>query len=1263
MIHTRKIKITVVMSILLTIVALLFVVGRVKAETFPDYTFRISAQKIKDGTEYELKSSAINVSVVADGWAAPSTVKWTNSEPGVVKLNYIEGTPHTVNLVRQGPGFSTIVAEITQGGFTYTISFLVRVGLGIDYNRTGTKDATTNHDQILIMNSIGESKPIYLKYADYGTETGTEIVNSAVTFTSSNEGVVSVDENGLVKAKGAGSSTITITSDTMSSKDRPMEVELIVVVKPNFELVYMDGGNTNKHLSSDSNIDGSGVYNGIPSNFIIDSNANYGTDLEWVIYHVVDKKKTKITNNISKHMEYSINDDGTVTFSKVKAGTYEIYAFTNKKFDENTKAPYAYMKIYVPIDFSDVNIVMNVGDTYDIIANSNIPSKDVFLTPTGYDYNVVKLDPTSFVLSAQRKGQVKIKLVYDTGQKLFEGIIIPDMEITVTVIDGISLNTTSATLFTKGTLQLEAFVTDNTVPIVWSSNDPSIAKVDNGLVTAASSVKGEKKVTITASQTINGVVKKATCEITVQQSVSGITVDPKEVTLDLNAYKTLHATIAPDNLIGVKLQWKSSNESIVKIVESSALTVTIQGVGGGHAVISAINQDNVVVGYSAITVLQPVTTVTLSETAATLDLSVKYLQLRASVSPVNAVNKDVTWSTTDSTKATVNANGLVTLLRPGTVTIIATSKDNPAAVAYCNLNIQVPVTSVSLDESNKTMYVGQTARLTYLVNPTNASNNSVIWTSTNTSVATVDATGKVTAKSVGTAVIILKSVNGGNSVYCTITVKQVATGIKFDVAQLNLKTGEVYNINVSLTPKNSTDVGIVWNSSDTKVATVDAYGKVIAKNAGTTIIMARTEAGGVAYCRVTVTQAVKGLILNFSEKTIFKGGEFTLDATINPSTATMLDVTWKSSNTKIATVSNKGVVKGLEGGVAVITCTSVDGGFSATCVVTVKESVSSIKLNYDTYNLGVKKTVMLVATVTNETATNQKVTWKSSNSKIATVNQKGKVTGIKAGYATITAIAQDGSEVEASCEIRVVKPVTSISLSRSTITMFVGDSKKITATVRPTSATIKTAKWSSSDESVAIVDVDGTVIAMKAGNTIITAEAMDSSGKKSICYVTVYDRVASTGITLQDKKLTMVRGESKIVPSVKIPSNSTDGVTWSTDNAAVASVNKKTGRITAKSTGVAYISAMTESGKTATVEVIVIGLNVSKLETEQYTTYNQALSVEGATGSVTWRVDNPLVAVVYSDGTVSTRGVGTATITATVNGRKLTCKITVKKMQ
>jgi uncharacterized protein YjdB len=1238
-------------------------VAEASSSTLPSYHFKINSKTIADGAEYELKTASTYIYAVADGWAAPSTVVWTSSEPGVVTLE-ATATANCQRIIRKGPGYSNITATITQDGYSYIISFMIFVDLEIDHQKTGTVIATTTENKVLVMDTIGQTKKVYVKYKDYTaddstTETGEDISSTSLLFESDNNGVVTVTADGTVKAVGAGSAAITITSSTMSSSDKPLSISLRVVVKPQFSFTYSTGSSTVTCNSASDNKGDTGVYTGVPTSFVLNSNATVGDNLIWVVYNVVGDKRTKISEGVSSKMTYTINDSGTVSFSGIKTGTYEIYAFTYKDYTQNnTNVPYAYMKIYVPIAIDSSVIIMNVGDTYNLLENSNITNTDLFIEPTGYDSNIAKFDASTYIITAKKQGSVTITLVYDPDQELFQGITIPDITITVKVIDGISLSTSKATIYTKGKLQLEAIVTDSTAAITWSSSNTSIATVTDGLVTG---VKAGTAI-ITASQKINGVVKKATCEITVQQSVETITVSPSTTTLAINAYLTLHATITPKNLSGITLQWKSSNESVVKIVENSALTATIQGIAGGHAVISAINQDNVVVGYCDVTVQQPVTSIVLSETAVTVNLTQKTLQLRATVYPDNAANKEVVWSTTDTSKATVDANGLVTLVKPGTVTVIATSKDNAAAVAYCTLTIQIPVVSIALDETTKTMYVGESARMSYVILPANASNNAVTWVSTNTSVITVDSAGKVTAKGVGTAVIILRTSDGGYASYCTITVKLIATTVKFDVAKLSLKTGEYYVLKTTLTPKGSTDNDLTWESSDTKVATVDAEGKVIGKSAGTCIIMARTEAGGVAYCTVTVSQAVTGLVLNFSDKTIYKGEKFTLEASVTPTSATKPGVTWKSSNTKVITVDDKGEVTGIVGGVAIITCTTADGGYAATCVVTVKETVTKITLNYETYSLGIDKTFKLVATVSTETATNQNVTWTSSNEKVATVSAAGKVIGIKPGYATITAIAQDGSEVEASCEVRVVTLVTSVTLNKTTLTMFVGESKSVKATIRPSNASYQKARWSSSDETIAIVDEDGGIIGIKSGSVMITAEAQDSSGKKAICYVTVYDRVASTGITLQDKKITMVPGESKIVEMVLIPSASTDDVTWSSDNAAVATVNRDTGKIVAKSTGTAYITVMTDSGKTATVEVTVIGLNITKLVTEEYTTYPQALSVEGATDTVTWRSSNPQIAIVKSDGTISTRGVGKVTITATVNGRKLTCTVIVNSM-
>ena len=1281
MIKMKKSRYFVILSLLFTLAILVLDQNHAKAtEPIPapilpeDYFFVFNGHEYDEETQLELNAPKRQIYVSAKGWDPGTKVSWISSEPGVIAIE-TSSPSNYVYLKRVGPGFSTISATVSYGTGTYTLKCHVKVDLELDVQKTGLVEAQTTSVKILPIKNVGDTSQIFLKYVDYDENSlpvSGSAISTGIVWTSDNEGVAIVDEKGLVTAIGGGSATITATSNTLSTQDKPLEAHLTAVVAPSFTLEYdvSKGGTTINHDEHSTGKPNTAVPAvDVPVNFVIESNATRADNLKWEVYtvntnpitHVTKRKKLPATG---PKLTYSISDiSGNVTFNAVKAGTYEIYAYADDEFTSATSAPFAYMKIIVPIVINDLSLIMNVGDTYDIEKNSNIPDMDIFAANyTEGNQNIALLGPDG-VIKAKKYGMVRIHLSYLTEFDLFDDDMInndtvtDEFDIEVRVVDAISLTTTSATLYTSGTLLLQAMVTNPTQVIEWSSSDVKIATVDGGLVT------GLKPgiVTITAKQNILGVIKSATCEITIQQSVATVTLDPNKVTIPIGGYQTLLATITPKNLAGVKLTWQSSNNSIVTIVNSNFLTATIQGVSGGHAVISAINQDNVVVGYCHVSVQQSVTSVVLSETEVTMDLNIKKMQLRATVYPENAQNKLVNWSSTDDSIAKVDQNGLVTFSKAGKVSIIATSDDSPGVRAICNLTISIPVVSVSLDAKEKTMYVGQSDRLNYVVLPTNASMNSVVWTSTNPKVATVDGSGKVSAKGVGTTVIVLKTMDGSYSEYCTITVKKIATGVKFDVAKLDLKVGEYYVIKSEFTPKDSTEIALIWESTDTKIVTVDKNGKVIAKGAGSAIIMAKTESGAITYCKVTVTQPVEGLLLNFDEKTIYVGDKFDLTVSVSPSQATELGVIWKSTNPKVATVSKNGEVIGLTGGTTLITCTTLDGGFSVTCVIIVRELVTTIKLNYENYRLGIDKNVILTATVSTQTATNQKVTWKSSNTKVATVSKKGKVTGHSFGYATITATAQDGSEVEASCDIEVISPVSRVSLNKGYMAMLVGEVEEIKVTLEPKKATYNQAIWRSSDDAVAIVDEDGFVTAISPGTATITAEAQDNSGKKAVCYITVSNRVPATGVTLVDKRLVMVPGETKIVEGRRIPDNSSDELVWSSDNSAVAKVSKvdkNTGKITARTTGTANITVITDSGKTATIEVVVVGLNMTKLTLEQYSRYT--LYVEGATTTVRWDVDNSNIAVVRN-GIVESKATGTTTITATVNGRRLTCTLKVIK--
>ncbi len=1297
---TKKIGFSFLICFLFTLAVFTSGEHVAKASSVPKYNFKFKINNVvvNDGSEYELKNEQAQLFINFDGANTPKNmdVSWSYTKPkdpgktGVIEI-VTEGfaADHSeVQLNRTGPGYTTITAKITADGNVYNISMNLKVQLYVDTAGTGmVSESNTNtavDSKILRLESTidenGENKAVIdpsvstkeikLKYIDYETG-GTTATGSSIEidpdtfeFVSSNEGVAKVDKKGLITAQGSGYSEITVT---FNGTDKPMIAKMRVVVKPTFSMVFVDNDGVSQTYASQDKITSTTPLRGnVPRSFTLNSNAFFADYLAWEVYDITsdsstpmeNKDKVKLPTNSDK-LQYKISPySGNVFFDNVKAGIYEIFAYTKSDLDYRTNAPYAYMRIAVPIVMDHTEFYMQKNDSFNILDISNIPRANSFSYNIKNEYlNYVQFDGSTGEVTALKSGYAEI--VCTPTKELADafGITSPYV-IKIHIIDGISLNMTNATMAVSSTLILVPNVSSNAA-VTWKSSDEKIATVEGGKVTA----KKVGEVDITASQVIDGAVRKATCKIKVVDAVSKIEISPNTALLNKGEYLTLRANITPKNLTNVTLHWTSSNESIVKVLETVGLSSNIQaGQTSGIAVISAINQDNIVVGYCYVTVKQKVTKITLSETNVAVPQSVGQLQLRASVYPDNASDKTVIWTSSDTAKATVDANGLVSFKKTGTVTITATAKDDTNVTAICNINILAPVASINLDEKTKLMYAGQTARLSYVMQPANASTADVTWTSSNPSVASVDGTGLVSARSVGTTVIVVRTVDGGYTSFCTITVQRIATGIKLDKNTLELKVGESYEFKPALIPADSTNTTITWESTDTKIATVDSKGKVTAKSNGSVLIIAKIPSGTSVYCRVTVEQAVSGLILNYKEKTIYIGGDFELKVSVTPTSASEPDVTWTSSNTAVATVSTTGIVTGISGGTAIITCTTVDGGFSATCIVKVREGEPTVTINYEDYILGINKSVTLIATVSDGVDNSTDVFWMSSDTDIATVNQQGKVTGKKLGRVTITALAKDGSESEANCEIRVVTPATGITVNNPAMNLLIGQSKQLKATVKESNATIKTVNWSSSDPDVASVDEDGNVFGIAEGDAIITAETMDNSGKKAISYVSVNKRVASSGVTLQDKQVVLMPGEEKIVGLALTPANSTDGVAWSTDNAAVAKIDKNSGKITARATGVAYVTVMTDSGKTATVEVIVIGLNYTELTLEQYTTYPYKLEVEGATTNVSWSIDNPQVAII-SNGVVSSRGVGTATITAQVNGRRLTCKLKVVKIK
>ena len=325
-----------------------------------------------------------------------------------------------------------------------------------------------------------------------------------------------------------------------------------------------------------------------------------------------------------------------------------------------------------------------------------------------------------------------------------------------------------------------------------------------------------------------------------------------------------------------------------------------------------------------------VTSVTLSKTSIELKAG-ESVTLTATIKPEDATDKTVVWSSSDASVATVK-DGVVTAVKMGSVMITAKAGDKTAT---CQITVvATPVTSITLDKTSACLRAKETVTLTATVNPSDATERTVTWTTSDASIATVS-DGVVTAINVGSATITAKA--GDKTAICQIIVETVpVASIALNKTSVSLKAGETVTLTATVNPSDATDKTITWNTSDASVATVQS-GVVTAIQVGSAAITAKS-GDKTATCQITVeVTPVTSITLNKTSVTLKIGETSTLTVNVTPSDATDKTVIWSSSDESIATVDN-GVIKGIKPGYATITATTRDGSKTSSCIVTVTDA-------------------------------------------------------------------------------------------------------------------------------------------------------------------------------------------------------------------------------------------------------------------------------------------------------------------------------------
>ena len=558
--------------------------------------------------------------------------------------------------------------------------------------------------------------------------------------------------------------------------------------------------------------------------------------------------------------------------------------------------------------------------------------------------------------------------------------------------------------------------------LYWSSSDESVAKVNEGVITAI----GRGTVMLTATSRDGG--KTATCEVTVTdpnyKELKSIKMNQETVILKKGENGWIGVTYNPSDASDKVLYWSSSDESVAKVNEG-----VVTAIGEGKAILTATARAGGKTASCTVTVENP-NFVHIDE----IKMKTEELNLNkgengwvgVTYSPSNASNKVLTWKSSNEEVVTVR-EGNVKAVGEGKAVLTATSEDGGKTTS-CIVTVVDPkfvhIDEIKMKTEELNLNKGENGWIGVTYNPSNASNKVLTWKSSNGDVAIVRE-GNVKAVGEGTAILTATSEDGGKTASCKVIVtggKKHLENIALKTTTLEMKPGEGKTIYVEYNPSDVEDKVLYWTSNNEKVVTVrEGYVKAVGE--GTTTITATSRDGNkTATCKITVsdgTVKLQNIKLSSSTEILKKGEQKTIYVTYNPSNVTDKTLYWTSSDEKVATI-REGFVKAIGDGVATLTATSRDGEKKVSCqVVVINKSQEiesiSLKTTKETIEKGEEKTIYAVYNPSD--VKDKTLYWISSNTSVVTV-EKGRVKAVGKGTATITAVSRDGGKT-ASCEITV----------------------------------------------------------------------------------------------------------------------------------------------------------------------------------------------------------------------------------------------------
>ena len=553
--------------------------------------------------------------------------------------------------------------------------------------------------------------------------------------------------------------------------------------------------------------------------------------------------------------------------------------------------------------------------------------------------------------------------------------------------------------------------------VTWKSSNTSIATVDSsGNVKAVGN--GTCKIIAT---TKDGYNKSGSSDVTVDIKAESINLDKTSLDItNLGVKEKIKAEVSPSfSTINRPVKWSSSDTNVAKVDNDGNVTP----VGNGACKITATTADGTNLSASCDVTVKVATGISLNVTSYKITDKAQTPSFTPKILPENTANKKVIWKSSNTNIATVNpSTGVIKAVSNGTCKITATTTDGTNLSASMDIIVDIKAKSVALNKTSMQITSQNSInKLVATVTPSQASQK-VAWSSSNGKIATVDSKGRVKAVSNGTCKIIATTTDGTNkTASCDVTVDvKFVTGISFDFNSYTITNANqtpVFRPNI--TPSDAENKNVRWSSSNTKVATVSSSGVIKAAGNGTCKITATTTDGTnlIASFNITVNIKATKITLDKTKIELTTGKETEkITSSIEPSIANK-NVKYTSSNTSIATVSSDGVVTAVGSGTCKITAAPTDGSkVTASCDVTVDIKTTGMKLDKTNYTFNKAETIKINSVITPSKAS-KKLTWTSSNTKVAIVSSDGKVTPVGKGTCKITATTTDGTNLSSSCNI------------------------------------------------------------------------------------------------------------------------------------------------------------------------------------------------------------------------------------------------------